>query len=97
MVGKTYKSKHLIDDNKAPIWLCVDSDKTKDCFVLREIEDGNNKLEVLRVMLYSDFVEYEEAVPTLPRGNACYHVWKQYIGFTEAYEFCGLCNLKRVM
>lgn len=27
--------------------------------------------------------------------NKCNHRWKTYVGFTESYEYCELCNAKR--
>lgn len=30
-----------------------------------------------------------------PKTQACTHTWKHYKGFTESYDYCEICDLKR--
>lgn len=32
---------------------------------------------------------------TMKVSAECEHEWKQYVGFTDAYDFCGKCDKKR--
>lgn len=40
-------------------------------------------------------IELFEAVYQKPRAVACYHEWKEYIGFTDKYYYCTKCNEKQ--
>jgi hypothetical protein len=45
--------------------------------------------------LTMDFDLPQGAANSIGSFNKCNHQWKTYVGFTESYEYCELCNAKK--
>lgn len=55
----------------------------------------NDQLELPMGMYDYYYDEYQKTHNNSKTQEACWHTWKEYIGFTEKYKFCTKCDLKK--
>jgi len=61
-------------------------------------EDFNTKcLALFQDSYYTGNIKYHSGIVNLPEGIevVCNHQWQSYTGFSESYEFCTCCDMKK--
>jgi len=51
--------------------------------------------EIRRASIADIDLDFDFPHSTSNATDKCNHRWKTYVGFTESYEYCELCNVKR--
>ncbi len=54
------------------------------------LDDGSN------IYVWAAPKEVMNYGPTAAENKACSHDWKEYVGFTQKYDYCTKCDEKRV-
>lgn len=92
-VGQRYILKVDKDLYKPSQHEVVDIDFVNDIVVLKDCEYGWIRNPITTAVLLSDYILVDS--DGVPNKDYCWHEYKEYIGFTEAYEFCTKCGEKK--
>jgi hypothetical protein len=85
--------------------VCPRSDKTKHGVILNKyfgpngsqyycISWDSGSAEIVHASAADIYLDFDSSF-VFEKDKVCNHRWKIYVGFTDQYEYCELCNTKR--
>ena len=86
-IGDKFKRCSPFDDR---VWEVVEVDNVNKTYNLKEKTLGVT-LELTEIFLRSQYEKISESSNSI----SCEHDWKNYVGFTDSFEYCKNCGEKK--